>query len=103
MGRGSSRPSNFGKIYPCVPAAHLTNKEREVCELNAKLADVLSVMPAMSSPTNVSVSGDHNGYSTGIEPYPGANSDLYDLKMTGEPPAKSQLDPNAAAYTPKMA
>ena len=84
--------------------AHLTSKEREVCELNAKLADVLSVMPTLSPAASVSVSGDHNGYSGGIEPYPGATSDLYDLKITTpEPPAKSQLDPNAAAYTPKMA
>lgn len=87
-----------------INKSHLTNKEREICELNAKLADVLSVMPTLSSPgVVVSVSGDHNGYGTSIEPYPGANSDLYDLKMTAEPPAKSQLDPNAAAYTPKMA
>ena len=84
-------------------AAHLASREREISELNAKLADVLSVMPALSSPSNVSISGDHNGYGTGIERYPGASQDLYDLKMSAETPAKSQLDPNAAAYTPKMA
>ncbi|XP_037080766.1 macoilin-1-like [Pollicipes pollicipes] len=81
-----------------INKTQLSAKDREISDLHAKLADVLSVMPGLSS---AGVSGDHNGYG-GIEPYPGANSDLYDLKMTAEPP-KSQLDPNAAAYTPKMA
>ncbi|XP_043245802.1 macoilin-like isoform X1 [Amphibalanus amphitrite] len=86
-----------------ISKSQLASKEREISELNAKLADVLSVMPSLSSPSNVSISGDHNGFGTGIERYSAANADLYDLKMTPETPAKSQLDPNAAAYTPKMA
>ncbi|XP_037076332.1 macoilin-like, partial [Pollicipes pollicipes] len=51
--------------------AQLSAKDREISDLHAKLADVLSVMPGLSS---AGVSGDHNGYG-GIEPYPGANSD----------------------------
>jgi len=96
----------------------LVSRERQVSELNAKLADVLSVMPSSSMPSMSSAAGagtgDHNGFgsASSLEPYPGAHQDLYDMKQRANeqqlaqqasPLGKSQLDPNAAAYTPKMA
>lgn len=90
-------------------------KEREVSDLNSKLADVLSVSvlgpSAAASPAHVTTA---NGFSQldGMYLSNSSTADLFDHRrvppnkmaaVAGETPIKTQLDPNAASYTPKLA
>lgn len=81
--------------------AMLTHKEKEVDDLKTKIAEVMAVMPATSTyPAVAPPSLDSELVS----------SLLYSPKfITSPPPAaeekklpKSNLDPNASVYTPKM-
>lgn len=82
--------------------AMLTHKEKEVDDLKTKIAEVMAVMPATSTYPAVAPPALDSELVSSL---------LYSPKfITGPPPAaaeekklpKSNLDPNASVYTPKM-
>lgn len=80
--------------------AMLSQKDKEIDELKSKIAEVMAVMPVTSSPNCYSPNPPAISLASGI-----VSSLLYTPKynMGEEKVAKSNLDPNASVYTPKVA
>ncbi|GIX66536.1 hypothetical protein CEXT_19901 [Caerostris extrusa] len=78
----------------------LAQKDKEIDDLKSKIAEVMAVMPVSSSPNCFSPSQQTISLSSGI-----VSSLLYSPKYLGEEKVvtKSNLDPNASVYTPKVA
>lgn len=78
----------------------LSQKDKEIDELKSKIAEVMAVMPVTSSPNCYSPNPPAISLASGI-----VSSLLYTPKynMGEEKVAKSNLDPNASVYTPKVA
>ncbi|CAL1275191.1 unnamed protein product [Larinioides sclopetarius] len=78
----------------------LAQKDKEIDELKSKIAEVMAVMPVTSSPNCYSPNQPAISLASGI-----VSSLLYSPKYMGEEKvvAKSNLDPNASVYTPKVA
>lgn len=80
--------------------AMLSQKDKEIDELKSKVAEVMAVMPVTSSPNCYSPNPPAISLASGL------SSLLYPPQkyMGGEEKvAKSNLDPNASVYTPKVA
>ncbi|XP_042905580.1 macoilin-1 isoform X2 [Parasteatoda tepidariorum] len=76
----------------------LAQKDKEIDELKSKIAEVMAVMPVTSSPNCYSPNQPAISLASGI-----VSSLLYSPKYMGEEKvAKSNLDPNASVYTPKV-
>ncbi|CAN7983889.1 unnamed protein product, partial [Ixodes pacificus] len=93
----------------CVgPPAMLTHKEKEVDELKTKIAEVMAVMPASTAYPAVSLDSGlvssllySPKFITVSSPNPPSNNNNSSAGGEDKLP-KSNLDPNASVYTPKM-
>ncbi|KAF8777954.1 Macoilin-1 like protein [Argiope bruennichi] len=83
-----------------IAQALLAQKDKEIDELKSKIAEVMAVMPVTSSPNCYAPNQPAISLASGI-----VSSLLYSPKYMGEEKvvAKSNLDPNASVYTPKVA
>lgn len=96
----------FMYVFICIltsfflSPAMLSQKDKEIDELKSKIAEVMAVMPVTSSPNCYSPNPPAISLASGI-----VSSLLYTPKynMGEEKVAKSNLDPNASVYTPKVA
>lgn len=76
----------------------LAQRDKEIDELKSKVAEVMAVMPVTSSPNCYQQNQPAISLASGI-----VSSLLYSPKYMGEEKvAKSNLDPNASVYTPKV-